>query len=69
VRCITNIFSGRIVAKVAAEAAGHGHRVILFTTHPEVLHGGTGIRVRLSRTFADLDALMAAEVASDGYTR
>jgi phosphopantothenate---cysteine ligase (CTP) len=67
VRCITNIFSGRTGAKVAAEAAGRGHRVTLLTSHPEVLDGGTGIRVRPYQTFDDLDALMAAEVASGGY--
>ena len=39
VRCITNIFSGRTGARIAAEAAARGHRVTLLTSHPEVLEG------------------------------
>jgi phosphopantothenate-cysteine ligase/phosphopantothenoylcysteine decarboxylase/phosphopantothenate--cysteine ligase len=67
VRCITNVFSGRTGARVAAEAAGRGHAVTLLTSHPEVVDGDTGVRVRPYRTFDDLDALMGAEVTSDTY--
>lgn len=67
VRCITNVFSGRTVARVAAEAAGRGHAVTLLTSHLEVVDGGTGVRVRPYRTFDDLDARMGAEVTSGTY--
>jgi phosphopantothenate---cysteine ligase (CTP) len=67
VRCITNIFSGRTGARVAAEAAARGHRVTLLTSHPEVLGGDAGVRVRPYRTFDDLDALMAEEITSGLY--
>lgn len=67
VRCITNIFSGRTGARVAAEAAARGHAVTLLTSHPEVLDGGSGVRVHPYRTFDNLEALMAEEIASGGY--
>jgi phosphopantothenate-cysteine ligase/phosphopantothenoylcysteine decarboxylase/phosphopantothenate--cysteine ligase len=67
VRCITNVFSGRTGARVAAEAAARGHAVALLTSHPEVLGGAAGVRVRAYRTFDDLDALMAEEVSSGRY--
>ena len=37
VRCITNVFSGRTGAQIAAEAFERGHAVTLVTSHPEVL--------------------------------
>ncbi len=67
VRCITNIFSGRTGARVAAVAAARGHAVTLLTSHPEALDAGSGVRVRPYRTFDDLDSLMAEEVASGRY--
>ena len=67
VRCITNVFSGRTGARVAAEAAARGHRVTLLTSHPEVIGENAGVRVRPYRTFDDLDALMAEEIASGLY--
>jgi phosphopantothenate-cysteine ligase/phosphopantothenoylcysteine decarboxylase/phosphopantothenate--cysteine ligase len=66
VRCITNVFSGRTGARIAA-AAARGHRVTLLTSHPEVLGGDTGVRVRPYRTFDDLDALMTEEITSGRY--
>jgi phosphopantothenoylcysteine synthetase/decarboxylase len=66
VRCITNVFSGRTGARVAAEAAVRGHAVTLLTSHPEVVTG-SNIRIRPYRTFDDLDALMAAEITSGRY--
>ena len=38
VRCITNIFSGRTGAAVAASAWNRGHTVTLATSHPERLY-------------------------------
>jgi phosphopantothenate-cysteine ligase/phosphopantothenoylcysteine decarboxylase/phosphopantothenate--cysteine ligase len=67
VRCITNVFSGRTGARVAAEASGRGHNVTLLTSHPEALDDNSGVRVRPYRTFDDLELLMAAEVASGRY--
>ena len=74
VRCITNIFSGRTGARVAAEAFERGHTVTLLTSHPDVIDAIPGERprtdpdwqVRPYRTFDDLDALMAVEIAR-GY--
>jgi phosphopantothenate-cysteine ligase/phosphopantothenoylcysteine decarboxylase/phosphopantothenate--cysteine ligase len=67
VRCITNVFSGRTGTWVAAEAAARGHRVTLLTSHPEILGGDAGVRIRAYRTFDDLDALMAEEITSGRY--
>jgi phosphopantothenate-cysteine ligase/phosphopantothenoylcysteine decarboxylase/phosphopantothenate--cysteine ligase len=67
VRCLTNVFSGRTGARVAAEAAARGHRVTLLTSHPETVPSGSGIRVGTYRTFDHLEALMAEEVASEIY--
>lgn len=67
VRCITNVFSGRTGATVAAHAARVGHAVTLLTSHPEVVETGAAARVRPYRTFDDLDRLMAEEVATGGY--
>lgn len=75
VRCITNIFTGRTGAQIAAQAFDRGHRVTLLTSHPDVLTSIAGIRprvgsdwqVRTYRTFDDLEALMATEVASAGH--
>ena len=67
VRSITNVFSGRTRARIAAEAAGRGHGVTLLTSHPEVLDGGAAVRVRPYRTFDELESLMATEIASGRY--
>lgn len=75
VRCITNIFSGRTGAQVAATAFDRGHTVMLLTSHPEVLAAipsarervAPGWRVRSYRTFDDLEALMAAEITSGAF--
>jgi phosphopantothenoylcysteine synthetase/decarboxylase len=70
VRCITNIFSGRTGAHVAARALDRGHDVVFLTSHPEVLDAIPAARdrrapewrVRPYRTFDDLEAAMAAEI-------
>ncbi|MBY0458135.1 MAG: bifunctional phosphopantothenoylcysteine decarboxylase/phosphopantothenate synthase [Gemmataceae bacterium] len=75
VRCITNIFTGRTGAQVAARAFDAGHRVTLLTSHPEALDGippgrpraEPDWRVRGYRTFDDLESLMAAEITRGGY--
>jgi phosphopantothenoylcysteine synthetase/decarboxylase len=62
VRCITNIFTGRTGANIAAEAARRGHVVTLLTSHPEVLPPTPGLTVRAYHTFEELAALMAEEI-------
>ncbi len=74
VRCITNIFSGRTGASIAATAHDRGHAVTLFTSHPEVLetipsHRPRTVdwRVEKYRTFEDLESLLASSVPSGGF--
>jgi phosphopantothenate-cysteine ligase/phosphopantothenoylcysteine decarboxylase/phosphopantothenate--cysteine ligase len=75
VRCITNIFSGRTGAGIAARAFDRGHTVTLLSSHPEVLatfpavrhRGEPDFRVRNYRTFDDLDAAMAAEITGGAF--
>ena len=75
VRCITNVFSGRTGARVAATAFDRGHAVTLLTSHPEVLREFPAGReraapawvVRSYRTFADLEGLMRDEITSGRY--
>ena len=74
VRCITNIFSGRTGAQIAARAFDRGHAVTLLTSHPEVVNAipaarprmAPAWRVRKYRTFDDLDAAMGEEIADRG---
>ena len=42
VRCLTNIFTGRTGASIAVAAHQRGHRVTLFTSHPEAVTETTG---------------------------
>jgi phosphopantothenate-cysteine ligase/phosphopantothenoylcysteine decarboxylase/phosphopantothenate--cysteine ligase len=67
VRVITNVFSGRTGARVAAAAAGRGHAVTLLTSHPETAADAPGLAVRPYRTFDELESLMAAEVGGGAY--
>jgi phosphopantothenate-cysteine ligase/phosphopantothenoylcysteine decarboxylase/phosphopantothenate--cysteine ligase len=75
VRCITNVFTGKTGAQIAATAFDRGHTVTLLTSHPDVLSAIPAARdrvepqwrVRTYRTFDDLDHLMAAEVTSGRY--
>lgn len=74
VRCITNIFSGRTGAQIAARAFDRGHRVVLLTSHIEVLNAIPAVRprtapewrVRQYCTFDDLDTAMGEEIAGGG---
>ena len=75
VRCITNIFSGRTGAQIAAQAFDRGHTVVFVTSHPEALNdipshrprNAPEWRVRPYRTFDDLDTAMADELAQHRY--
>jgi phosphopantothenate-cysteine ligase/phosphopantothenoylcysteine decarboxylase/phosphopantothenate--cysteine ligase len=75
VRCITNVFSGRTGAQIAATAFDRGYAVTLLTSHPEVLAAIPGDRprqapgwqVRPYRTFEDLEALMAGAIPTGGF--
>jgi phosphopantothenate-cysteine ligase/phosphopantothenoylcysteine decarboxylase/phosphopantothenate--cysteine ligase len=75
VRCITNVFSGRTGAQIAAEAFERGHAVTLLTSHPKVLVGVPAVRPRRTpdwrvlpyRRFEELETLMAASVKNGGY--
>jgi phosphopantothenoylcysteine synthetase/decarboxylase len=75
VRCITNIFSGRTGAQIAATAFESGHGVTLLTSHPEVLESIPTTRermvpdwyVRTYKTFDDLDNAMGEEIRGGGF--
>jgi phosphopantothenate-cysteine ligase/phosphopantothenoylcysteine decarboxylase/phosphopantothenate--cysteine ligase len=64
VRCITNIFTGRTGAAIAAEAHRRGHHVAIATSRPEVTAPILSERWSCVsyRTFDELAALMAAHV-------
>jgi len=75
VRCLTNIFTGRTGAAIAAAAHDLGHHVTLLTSHPEAVKeflshpAAADGRLQLFgyRTFDDLDHLMSKEVANGRY--
>jgi phosphopantothenate-cysteine ligase/phosphopantothenoylcysteine decarboxylase/phosphopantothenate--cysteine ligase len=75
VRCITNIFSGRTGAQIAARASDRGHTVVFLSSHPEVLaslpatrpRAVPAWRVRPYRTFDDLDAAMGEEITGGKF--
>jgi phosphopantothenate---cysteine ligase (CTP) len=75
VRSITNIFSGRTGARIAARAFDRGHAVTLLTSHSEAIEaipsirprGAPDWRLRPYRTFDDLDAAMDVEVRAGRF--
>jgi phosphopantothenate---cysteine ligase (CTP) len=75
VRCITNIFSGRTGAQIAASAFERGHDVVLLTSNPEVLESIPAKRERkfpewrliTYRTFDDLEVTMSEEISDDFF--
>jgi phosphopantothenate-cysteine ligase/phosphopantothenoylcysteine decarboxylase/phosphopantothenate--cysteine ligase len=75
VRCITNVFSGRTGAQIAAAAFDRGHAVTFITSHPEVLAAIPTTRpreapewqVKTYRTFEDLEARMAEAIPGGGF--
>ncbi len=62
VRCITNVFTGRTGATLAAEAAARGHAVTLLTSHPKAHPLPEAVEVAPYRTFDDLHALMEQRI-------
>jgi phosphopantothenoylcysteine synthetase/decarboxylase len=75
VRSITNIFSGRTGARIAARAFDRGHAATLLTSHPEVLGSIPSTRpralphwrIRSYRSFDDVDAAMGEEIRTGGF--
>jgi phosphopantothenate-cysteine ligase/phosphopantothenoylcysteine decarboxylase/phosphopantothenate--cysteine ligase len=71
VRCITNIFTGRTGARIAAEAHRRGHAVTFLTSHPEVIDepapDPARWRVVPYRTYDDLDRLMGELIPSGRF--
>jgi phosphopantothenoylcysteine synthetase/decarboxylase len=68
VRCLTNIFTGRTGAAIAACAYQRGHDVTLLTSHPEVaaelgIPSDQRSHVFSFRTFTELQGLMADRIA------
>jgi phosphopantothenoylcysteine synthetase/decarboxylase len=66
VRCLTNVFTGRTGAAIAARAAQRGHNVTLLTSHPEIVAADPGLDVTAYRTFDDLRHLMGDRVRAGG---
>lgn len=66
VRCITNIFSGRTGTGIAQRAAEQGHAVTLLTSHPELAEQSP-LTIHAYRSFDELEALMAREIAGGSY--
>jgi phosphopantothenoylcysteine synthetase/decarboxylase len=71
VRCITNIFTGRTGASIALRAHERGHFVTLLTSHhnapADSMADASGWKVRVYRTFDELQALMADHVQQGGF--
>lgn len=70
VRVITNIFTGRTGANIAAAAVARGHRVTLLTSHPETVdrfRGEPTFVVHPYRMFDDLHQLMAGLIPAGGF--
>jgi len=70
VRCITNVFTGRTGASIAACARQRRHGVTLVTSHPETageLSDGELWSVRPYRTFEDLQSLMQELITSGAF--
>lgn len=70
VRCLTNIFTGRTGASIAAAACERGHHVTLMTSHPETVAPSTTPaawrelgKLIAYRTFEDLQAAMAETIS------
>jgi phosphopantothenate-cysteine ligase/phosphopantothenoylcysteine decarboxylase/phosphopantothenate--cysteine ligase len=75
VRCVTNVFTGKTGARIAAQAYDRGHAVTLATSHPDALRDLASAKPRAEplfsvkpyRTYDDLEAIMAAEIGSGRY--
>src|SRR5262245_56585017 len=73
VRCLTNIFTGRTGASLAACAHARGHDVMLLTSHPEAVAELMSAKppsepwqMRRFITFDDLHREMAALIGGGG---
>ena len=66
VRVLTNVFTGRTGAGIAAEARRRGHDVALLTSHPDTITGG-GVEIVAYSTFDDLHREMAARIPAGGF--
>ena len=66
VRCLTNIFTGRTGARIAMEALGRDHDVVLLTSHPETVSDAP-LYVRTYRTFDDLHRMLAELVPTGRF--
>src|SRR5262245_60814368 len=75
VRCLTNVFTGRTGAQIAAHGYQLGHAVTLLTSRPEAVAElpdeppaeGKRWRVRRYATFDELHDLLAEAVRHGGY--
>ncbi len=73
VRAITNIFTGRTGGRIAVAAHGAGHKVMLLTSHPEVVADigpvpqGDCWNLERYRTFDELEELLDRHVQTGGY--
>jgi phosphopantothenate-cysteine ligase/phosphopantothenoylcysteine decarboxylase/phosphopantothenate--cysteine ligase len=75
VRCITNVFTGRTGAQIAARAYDRSHAVTLLTSHPDAAEAIPPQRPRAEpswhvhtyRTFEDLDRHMAGLIGGGGF--
>jgi phosphopantothenate-cysteine ligase/phosphopantothenoylcysteine decarboxylase/phosphopantothenate--cysteine ligase len=75
VRAITNVFTGRTGARIAARAFDRGHAVTLLTSRPDALDSLPVVRpltgpdwsVLPYRTFDDLESTMGEAVRTGGF--
>jgi phosphopantothenoylcysteine synthetase/decarboxylase len=70
VRCLTNVFTGRTGASIAACALQRRHSVTLVTSHPETaaeVNQGERWSLRPYRTFEDLASLMKELISSGAF--
>jgi len=67
VRCLTNIFTGRTGARIAAAASQRGHTVTLMTSHPAEAPDVPGLKVLAYRTFDDLAGLLETHIPGGSF--
>jgi phosphopantothenate---cysteine ligase (CTP) len=74
VRCLTNIFTGRTGAAIAAAACHRGHQVTLVTSHPGALNAvdprgtwGPSLEIVVYRTFDELKGLMERRISGGSF--
>ncbi len=74
VRCVTNIFTGRTGAGIAAAACQRGHRVTLLTSHPGALKAvdpsgacQDSLEIASFRTFQELQEMMESRIRTGRF--